>query len=249
MNEISPPAQKVDLSVVIPVFNEEENLEAVITELEQVMNGLGRSYEILCIDDKSTDGSLSLLRRLHEERPSLRVLCHLKNYGESAGEATGFASARGEVIITMDADQQNDPADIPALLDALTEDVAAACGIRSIREDDWVKRVSSRIANRFRNLVTGDRIRDAGCTFRALRREALREVPVFNGMHRFLPSILRMQGYRVVEVTVHHRPRLRGKSKYGIGNRLFRGIADCLAMRWYKERRIPAERTSGDGKI
>ena len=221
----------------------------MITELEQVMNGLGRSYEILCIDDKSTDGSLSVLRRLHGERPSLRVLCHRENYGESAGEATGFASARGEVIITMDADQQNDPADIPALLDALTEDVAAACGIRRIREDDWVKRVSSRIANRFRNLVTGDRISDAGCTFRALRREALREVLVFNGMHRFLPSILRMQGYRVVEVTVNHRQRLRGKSKYGIGNRLFRGIADCLAMRWYKARYIPAERTSRDRKV
>jgi dolichol-phosphate mannosyltransferase len=239
---MTSPQPQIDLSIVIPVFNEEENLEPLITELEPVLSGLNVNYEVLCIDDKSTDGSLEVLRRLQEGRPYLKVLRHTVNSGESAGQATGFVYARGDVIITMDADQQNDPTDIPVLLDALRPEVAAVCSFRRVREDDWIKRWSSRIANSFRNLVTGDRIADAGCTFRALRRQAISDIPVFNGMHRFLPSILRLQGYRVVEIPVNHRPRVRGLSKYGIGNRLFRGIADCLAMRWFKARCIRGDR-------
>jgi dolichol-phosphate mannosyltransferase len=234
--------QTIDLSVVIPVYNEQENLEPLIAELEQVLCRLRRTYEILCIDDKSTDQSLQKLTALQQSRPALRVVQHTINSGESAGQATGFAFARGEVVITMDADQQNDPADIPALLNALENDIAAVCGVRRIREDDGIRRLSSKIANRFRNAITGDRIADAGCTFRALRRSALRELPVFNGMHRFLPTMLRLQGYRVVEIPVNHRQRTRGTSKYGVGNRLFRGIADCIAMRWFRRRCIRAER-------
>jgi hypothetical protein len=142
----------------------------------------------------------------------------------------------------MDADQQNDPHDIPEMLKLLQNDTAAVCGIRRTREDDWVRRASSRIANRFRNVVTGDVVGDAGCTFRALRRDALKEVPVFNGMHRFLPTLLRFQGYRVVEIPVNHRPRTRGQSKYGIGNRAWRGIVDCFAMRWYRARCVRGDR-------
>jgi dolichol-phosphate mannosyltransferase len=234
--------QQPDLSVVIPVFNEQDNLEPLIVELEGVLNGLGRRYEILGVDDRSTDSSLEILRRLKQTRPHLRVLRHGINSGESAGEATGFQGACAPILITMDADQQNDPADIPALLDALKDDVAAVCGVRRIREDDWVRRLSSRIANGFRNWATGDRIADAGCTFRALRRAALREVPVFNGMHRFLPTLLRMQGYKVVEILVNHRPRTRGTSKYGVGNRAWRGFVDCLAMRWFRVRSVRADR-------
>ena len=178
--------------------------------------------------------------------PSLRVVKHRVNSGESAAQATGFRAACGELIVTMDADQQNDPADIPALLEALTPETACVCGVRRSREDDFVKRASSRLANAFRNFVTGDRIRDAGCTFRVIRRRALAEVPVFNGMHRFLPSLLRAQGYRVAEIFVNHRPRTRGSSKYGIGNRLWRGIRDCFAMRWYRARAVPADRIEGD---
>ena len=160
-----------------------------------------------------------MLRKLQQTRPYLRVVNHRVNSGESAAEATGFEHARGDIVITIDADQQNDPADIPALLDALKDDVHAVCGVRRKREDDWVRRLSSRIANGFRNWMTGDRIADAGCTYRALRRSALHEVPVFNGMHRFLPTLLRLQGYKAVEILVNHRPRTRGKSKYGVGNR------------------------------
>ncbi len=235
----------VELSVVIPVFNEEDNLRPLIEELEGVLNNLGRRFEVVCVDDKSTDNSLAVLDELRATRPWLRVACHRVNSGESAAEATGFQQARGSIVVTMDADQQNDPHDIPMMLKAMQEDVAAVCGVRRKREDDWVRRLSSRIANAFRNWVTGDRIGDAGCTFRALRREALREVLVFNGMHRFLPTILRLQGYRVVEVLVNHRPRVKGQSKYGVGNRAWRGLVDCFAMRWYRRRCVPATRFGG----
>ena len=238
----SPAPAPVELSVVIPVYNERDNLEPLLIELEQALRPLGRPFEVIGVDDKSTDDSLEVMARLQQTRPWLRVARHRVNSGESAGEATGFRFARGEIVITIDADQQNDPADIPALLAALAPDVAAVCGVRRVREDDWLRRLSSRIANGFRNAVTGDRIADAGCTYRALRRSALREVPVFNGMHRFLPTILRCQGYRVVELPVNHRPRTRGQSKYGVGNRIWRGLRDCYAMRWYRARCVRGDR-------
>jgi len=240
----APANQPPSLSVVIPVFNEQDNLEPLLVELESVLRSVAAAFEVICVNDASTDGSLDVLRRLQTAHPWLRVVHHRINSGESAAEATGFQHARAPIIITMDADQQNDPADIPAMLAALTPDVVAVCGVRRTREDDWVRRISSRLANRFRNALTGDRIADAGCTFRALRNEALREVLVFNGMHRFLPTILRYQGYRVVELLTNHRPRTRGQSKYGVGNRLWRGIKDCLAMRWYRGRCVRADRAA-----
>ncbi len=235
-----------EISVVIPVYNEEDNLEPLLDELAGVMDAVGRSWEAVCVDDCSTDRSLEVLARLAESRPWLRTVRHGVNCGESAGQATGFRHARGAVVVTMDADQQNDPADIPALLAGLADGTAAVCGIRRKREDDLVRRVSSRLANSFRDFVTGDRIGDAGCTFRALRRDALGELPVFNGLHRFLPTILRLQGYHVSELAVNHRPRTRGKSKYGVGNRMWRGIRDCMAMRWYRARCVPARRVKSD---
>jgi len=232
----------VDLSIVIPIYNEEDNIEPLMAEIAQAVGPLGRSYEVICVDDKSSDSTPEVLRRLKKTYPQLRIVRHTRNCGESAGQATGFHFARGAVVITMDGDGQNDPADIPRLLEALADGVDCVCGVRRKREDDWVKRFSSRTANRFRNFLTGDTIADAGCTYRAIRRAALREMLVFNGMHRFLPSILRFQGRTVVEIQVNHRPRRAGVSKYGIGNRLWRGIRDCLAMRWYKRRALPLDR-------
>ena len=232
----------VYLSIVIPVFNEEDNLEPLVKEIESVMGKVGRKFEIIFVDDKSTDRSFEVLKELKKTRPFVRIIPHLINSGESAGEATGFANANGEVIITMDADQQNDPADIPSLLDALKDDIAAVCGVRRRRRDTIVKRISSRTANAFRNIMTGDRIVDAGCTYRAIRKSSLWQIQVFNGMHRFLPTLLRSQGYKVVEILVNDRPRTRGKSKYGIGNRMWRGIMDCFAMRWMKKRALRGDR-------
>jgi len=231
------------LSVVIPIYNEEENVTPLLAELVPILEDLKRNFEVICINDASTDDSLVNLEGLQESYPQLRVVHHNVNCGESAATATGFQQAQGKFIITMDGDLQNDPADIPALLDLIErQELAAVCGIRRKRKDDWVKRLSSRTANVVRNIITGDQIADAGCTFRALRREALREIPVFNGMHRFLPTILRFQGYQVEEILVNHRPRTLGVSKYGVGNRMFRGLIDCIAMRWWEKRCVPAMR-------
>jgi dolichol-phosphate mannosyltransferase len=238
--------RSIYISVVIPVFNEEDNLEPLLDELEPVLTKLGKRYEVIFVDDKSTDGSFEVLRKLKRTRPFLRIIRHRINSGESAGEATGFAFANGEIIITMDADQQNDPADIPLLLGALKDDVAAVCGVRRKRMDTFIKKISSRTANAFRNFITGDRISDAGCTYRAIRRSALWQLQVFNGMHRFLPTLLRFQGYPVVEILVNDRPRTRGYSKYGIGNRLWRGILDCFAMHWLRKRALRGNRVGSE---
>ncbi len=236
------------LSVVIPVYNEEDNLEPLLDELFPLLNDIGSNFEVICVDDASSDKSFTVLQELKKKYSELRVFAHRINCGESAGQATGFFHARGDWIVTMDADQQNDPADIPALLEA-AKNVDAVCGVRQQREDDWVKRISSKVANGFRDGVTRDTISDAGCTFRALRREALREIPIFNGMHRFLPTLLRLQGFAVVEIPVNHRPRTRGKSKYGIGNRMFRGLVDCFAILWWRKRCFPTKRFSLEDKV
>ncbi len=232
---------RVELSVVLPCFNEEDCVEALTEEIRAAVAPLGRTFEILYVDDASTDGTGAVLARLAAADPRVRVVRHTVNAGESAATATGFAHARGDVVVTMDSDQQNDPADIPALL-KLLDGADCVCGVRRRRRDTWLRRISSKVGNGFRNAVTGVRVSDAGCTYRAIRRDALREIPVFNGMHRFLPTILVHQGFRFVETEVNHRPRTTGRSKYGVHNRLWRGISDCFAMRWYRRRAVPARR-------
>jgi glycosyltransferase involved in cell wall biosynthesis len=210
-------------------------------ELNTVLDRMGAASEILFVNDASTDHTLDVLRDLQQRYPRVGILNHQQRLGQSAGHASGFRHAHGDYIVTMDADGQNDPSDIPRLLAALAS-ADAVCGIRRQRQDVWLKRVSSRIANGFRNAITREHITDAGCAYRALRRSALVELPVFNGMHRFLPTLLRMQGYRVVEIDVNHRPRHAGVSKYGINNRLWRGVLDCLAIRWLQSRAVPGQR-------
>lgn len=235
-----------DISVVLPVFNEEGNLVPLIEEIESILRPLNRTFEILAVDDRSTDGSLAVLREAKKTRPGLRILRHAINQGQSAAFATGFHGAKGEIVVTLDADGQNDPHDLPRMLEALRPEVAMVCGIRQKRQDSWVKLASSRIANKFRSSLLGDNVSDAGCCFRVIRRNALREVPSFNGMHRFLASILRFQGFNVVEVPVNHRARTRGVSKYGVGNRLWRGLRDTMAMRWFKKRCLRGDRWGGE---
>jgi len=243
-NDVSTASEStaIEISFIIPVFNEEDNLEPLMIEIAETMQGVARSYEVLFINDKSTDTSLDVLKKLRETYPQIRILNHTINSGESAAQATGFEQALGELIITMDADQQNDPVDIPEMLKAMQDDIDAVCGVRRKREDTRIKKISSKIANGFRNSITGDKISDAGCTYRILRRSALHDMLVFNGMHRFLPTILRLQGYNVIEVFVTERPRTRGESKYGLNNRVWRGIADCFAMRWYRKRCLNGRR-------
>jgi len=226
-----------EISLVIPVFNEEDNLPVLAGEIHAAMASVGRAYEVIFVDDGSTDASPAVLARLAAASPAVRVVRQGRNSGQSAALAAGFRFARGEIVVTLDADLQNDPADIPELLARLAA-YDVVCGVRAKRQDTWVRRISSRIANGVRNRLTQESIADVGCTLRAMRAEQLRQIPMFTGMHRFLPTLLRLAGARVVEVPVNHRPRLHGQAKYGIGNRLWRALADLFAVRWMQKRWI-----------
>jgi glycosyltransferase involved in cell wall biosynthesis len=226
-----------EISVVVPVYNEEENLPHLAAEIRGVMAGLGRPYEVIYADDGSTDGSPTVLERLAREDSAVRVIRQSRNSGQSAALAAGFRFARGGIVVTLDADLQNDPADIPRLLAPL-DAYDVVCGVRANRQDTWVRKISSRIANGVRNRVTRDAVTDVGCTLRACRAEYLRRIPMFTGMHRFLPTLLKMEGARVTEVPVHHRPRLHGQPKYNIRNRIWRALADLFAVRWMQKRWI-----------
>ena len=229
-------------TVVLPVYNERGNVESLVHALAGCLTARGVPFEIILVDDASSDGSLEVAQQLAAKVAGVRVLRHQRNLGQSAALATGFSAAHGQIIITLDSDGQNDPADLPALLDALTDSVDAVCGVRQKRQDTTIRRISSRLANRFRSLITGDTFQDSGCNFRVIRREAARELPVFNGLHRFIPFILGTQGFRVVQIPIGHRARTWGASKYGINNRLWRGLADCFAMRWWRKRALPGRR-------
>ncbi|HEV2852837.1 MAG TPA: glycosyltransferase family 2 protein [Thermoanaerobaculia bacterium] len=226
-----------EISVVIPVFNEEENLPVLAAEIRGALRGIGRPYEVIYVDDGSTDSSPEVLRALAREDPTVRIVRQRRNAGQSAALDAGFRFARGGIVVTLDADLQNDPADIPKLLEHMDAyDVVS--GVRVNRQDTWARKVSSRIANRVRNRLTHDDVTDVGCTLRACRAEYLPRIPMFTGMHRFLPTLLKMAGARTTEIPVHHRPRLHGQPKYTIGNRLWRALADLFAVRWMQKRWI-----------
>lgn len=232
-----PETAPAELSIVVPLFNEEDNIVPLVDELRTTLEGLGQSYEILLVDDASTDRSPEILKRLATEDSRVRIVHHRRNQGQSAALVSGFDRVRGRIVITIDADLQNDPADIPRLLAEL-ETCDVACGVRVNRQDDRIRRLSSKIANSVRNWLTHESITDVGCSLRACRSEFLIDLPIFDGMHRFLPTLLRLNGARVKEIPVNHRPRAAGESKYGVGNRLWRGIADLMGVRWIQRRFI-----------
>lgn len=227
----------LDLSLVIPVYNEEENLPLLWAEIQEVLDSGGLTYEVIFVDDGSRDRSAEIILEFRAKDPRARLIRFKVNAGETAANDAGLKAARGRHVVTMDADLQNDPHDIPKLLSYLDE-WDAVTGWRVKRDDPWIRRLSSRIANAVRNAISRETIRDSGCTFRAFRRECLRNLRLYRGFHRFIPTLLRMEGYRVVEVPVNHRPRRFGKSKYGIGNRAFGAFCDLLAIRWMKERQL-----------
>jgi dolichol-phosphate mannosyltransferase len=226
----SPPR----ISVVVPVFDEEPNLAPLVSEIGSALAGL--DYELLVVDDGSRDATPATLARLAGEEPRLRALRHDRNYGQSAALATGFLAARGELLVTLDGDLQNDPADAPRLLAELERGFDVVSGVRQRRQDSWVRKVSSRIANSVRRGVLDDGISDVGCSLKVYRTRFVRRLPPFAGMHRFLPALARMAGARITELPVAHRPRRFGKSKYNISNRLWRGIADLLGVWWLQRR-------------
>lgn len=229
--------ETINLSVVVPVFNEEESLPILVPKLVEVLNRLRLSYEMIFVDDGSSDASRSILKEMALKYPSLRIIVLKKNRGLSTALIAGMREARGKRIITLDSDLQNDPEDIPRLLDYLDR-YDMATGWRQKREDPWLKRVSSKIANWIRNWLSGESIQDSACTLRAFKRECLDDLPIFNGMHRFLSTLVKMKGFQVIEVPVSHHPRKFGKSKYNIRNRMWRSFVDLLGVRWMKRRQI-----------
>jgi dolichol-phosphate mannosyltransferase len=228
---------RIELSLVIPAYNEEQSIEDCVREADGVLSRLGLRYEILVVDDGSTDGTFERLRSLKKSVPGLHAVRFMRNRGQTTAMAAGFERARGSIVVTMDADMQNDPADIPRLLERM-DSWDVVCGVREKRRDTFVRRASSVIANAVRNRFTNENIKDVGCTLRAYRRDRLSRVKLFEGMHRFLPTLLKLEGARVVEIPVSHRPRTKGTNKYGIGNRLFRGLRDLSAVRWMQSRHI-----------
>jgi glycosyltransferase involved in cell wall biosynthesis len=220
------------------VFNERDNLEPLLDEIEAKLASV--DYEVVAVDDGSTDGSLEELLRLRSAHRRLRVVALERRAGQSAALVVGFQLSQGEVVVTLDADGQNDPADVPRLLQLLRDNPrsAAVVGYRMSRADSGWKRLQSRIANAIRNWVTGDAVRDTGCSLKAMRRAKLLSLPKFDGMHRFLPSLLRIHGGEVMEVPVAHRARLSGRSKYGMWNRAARTLRDALGVRWLSRRRL-----------
>jgi glycosyltransferase involved in cell wall biosynthesis len=231
------------LSLVIPCYNEADNLRPLIAAIRQAVQPLHVAYELVITDDCSTDASWAVLKELASSDPRIRVQRLARNCGESAASWAGLQAARGQYLVTMDADLQNDPNDLPKFLEAL-QHYDCVCGTRLASRklgDSWLRIVSSRLANAVRNALSGEQISDSGCTYRALRRECIAGLKFFKGMHRFLPTLIKMEGFTVTEIAVSNQPRLAGQSHYGVWNRLFSSFYDLLAVRWMKKRmfRIP----------
>ena len=235
MTDGDKQAAPVEISVVIPAYDEEEAIARCLSEVKRVMDSLGRPYEIVVVDDGSRDATFEILREHRKTMPELVALRFDRNNGQTAAFDAGFKAARGEIIVTMDADLQNDPADIPRLVE-LVGQWPLVNGYRQKRRDSLVRKVSSKIGNGVRNRLTGRTVRDVGCSIRAFRAECVRGLPLFEGMHRFLPTLIKMRGYEMTEIPVNHRPRALGKSKYGVLNRAFKGLRDLFAVRWMQRR-------------
>jgi glycosyltransferase involved in cell wall biosynthesis len=230
---------KCELSLVCPALNEAENLPALLAEWDHALRSTGQTYELIIVDDESTDATPQVLRDSLRHYRSLRILRMRRRAGQSGALSAGFAAARGRWIITSDADLQNDPADLPAMLE-LTNQFDMVCGWRKDRHDPWTKRIVSRFANARRRKLLDDGVHDTGCGLKVFRREVAELVLHFDGMHRFLPALAKIEGFTVTELPVHHRRRSRGTSKYWIFNRFRKPIQDLKGVAWYRARRLTA---------
>jgi dolichol-phosphate mannosyltransferase len=220
------------LSVIVPLYNEEENVAPLCAEIEEALRG--RPFEIVLVDDKSTDNTLPRIPRA----PHIRVLRFERNTGQSGAMYAGIHAAAGDILVLMDGDRQNDPADIGKMLEELEKGFDLVCGYRANRQDSLSKKITSRIANAVRSRFTKDGVRDTGCTLKVMRRECREALVPFYGMHRFIPALIKGMGYRITEMPVNHRPRVAGVSKYGFGNRAWKATCDMFAVRWLLSRQI-----------
>lgn len=232
--------KQIAYSVVIPLKNEAENVIDLIEELEPVMKSLEKPWELICIDDGSTDATLEILTKLKGQKPYMRIIAFKNNYGQSCAFDAGFRTAKGEFVITMDGDRQNDPHDIPKLLQA-AQDADLVCGERTKRKDPMTKKVISYFANQIRSRFCQDGVRDTGCSLKVYRKSCLDNIKMFKGMHRFLPALFTIEGFRLKSVPVNHRNRTKGSTKYNIFNRSFNTIADMFAVRWMRKRKLNYE--------
>lgn len=222
----------MELSVIIPVYNEEENVEPLFREIKGILTSLGKSFEIITVDDGSKDGTFPVLSRLHCAEPSLKVVRLKRNFGQTAALAAGLAHAEGDIVVLMDGDLQNDPADIPALLAKLDEGNDLVAGWRHNRRDSFFnRRLPSMIANRLISWMTTVKLHDYGCTLKAMRKDVAKGLRLYGEMHRFIPAIAYERGAHVTELKVNHRSRIHGTSKYGI-SRTLRVVLDLLTVKF-----------------
>jgi len=232
--------EPVELSIVLPVFNEAQSLPILWEELQEVLKTVEDSAEVIVVDDGSTDSSVEFVRLQQLTDPRVRLIRLADNRGLSSALAAGLCAVRGRIVVTLDSDLQSDPHDIPRLL-AQLDRADAAVGWRQARRDPWLKRLSSRVANRVRGVVLGDQVRDSACSLRAMHRRCVDSLPFFDGFHRFVPALLRQAGHHVIVVPANHRPRRFGVSHYGVRNRAWRGVVDMLGVRWLQARRLRYE--------
>ena len=238
------PNMQPTLSICVPVYNEAENLPLLHEAIRKVIDPHGIDAELILVDDGSKDGSWDVIESLAAKDPRVRGLKFKANCGETAASDAGLRAARGRYVMTMDADLQNDPADIPKFLETLDQGWDCVCGTRVStrgKGDSFVRVASSRIANWVRNKLSDEQISDAGCTYRAFKRECVAKLKLYRGLHRFIPTLLKMEGFTVTEIPVTNNPRLHGESKYGVWNRLFKSFRDLLAIRWMKSRLLGYE--------
>lgn len=236
------PDNNIHLSVIAPAYNEADNLPQLLAEITDVLGHLGQRWEVLLVNDGSTDETLQILRDLMGRYDQLRVLSLRQRSGKDAALDAGFRNVRGQFVAVIDADLQNDPADIPRMLELLTSgEYDMVNGWRKDRRDNWLRLLSSRISNAVRRRLTGDPIHDAACGLKLFRRECIEKLRLFTGLQRFMVELVRMEGYRVIEVPVNHRPRTAGKAKYGLWNRVFCALRDAFAVRWMQRRMVRYE--------
>lgn len=229
-----------ELCVVVPVYNEADNVAPLADEILSALSKQPRSFQILFVDDASTDSTWAQIQATHQRAAQVKGVRHARNAGQSAALWTGIQLSNSPLIATLDGDGQNDPADFVVMLEHL-KSVDFVCGKRARRQDSWVRKVSSRIARAARRGVLGADFEDTGCALRVFKREVLTGVFGFNGLHRFLPILVEGGGWKTLEIPVNHRPRVAGVSKYGVWNRLGRGIVDLFAVAWYQRRRFPKQ--------
>lgn len=222
------------ISIIVPLYNEEESIKPLYNRLKKTMNKLRRKYEIIFIDDGSTDKSFNVLKKIAKKDKKFRVVKFSRNFGQSAALSAGFKSTKGDIIVSLDADLQNDPKDIPRLLKKMKEGYDVVCGWRGIRKDPFTKKTFSRLANWLENKITNIHIHDLGCTLRAYKRNTVKDIYLYGELHRYVPLLLFWKGYSVAEIEVKHHERKYGKTKYGI-HRLYHGFLDLLGLKFLEE--------------